>query len=195
MSAPLLRKLVIELPLDLYFPEVDTKRVVPVLRKGLEALVNLEEFVSVKDECLLNDTDDGDTYWAPADGDFWRDVAMLTRLETLVLSDPSFIFRLDAKAEYRKHTDRPLRVVLCMFTEWIGMSPVVHSILNDDDKIVRDMVDPEKTVVLSLHSCPIGGEDTEGERLHRYVRAAAENNNLWQWQGEEIAHSTDIGYI
>lgn len=52
--APVLKKLVIDMPLRSLDREHDDQGVRPVLRLGFEALANLEEFVSVRDELYLD---------------------------------------------------------------------------------------------------------------------------------------------
>ncbi|KPM41237.1 hypothetical protein AK830_g5306 [Neonectria ditissima] len=51
--APFLRTLIIDMPLRSLYPEQDHQGVRKILRQGFEALVNLEEFVSVQDELYL----------------------------------------------------------------------------------------------------------------------------------------------
>ncbi|KAH0020089.1 hypothetical protein KCU78_g6579, partial [Aureobasidium melanogenum] len=56
---PSLKRLVIDMPLRSHYPEEDiTDQLRPVLRRGFEQLVHLEEFCSVKDELYL-------AYWDP----------------------------------------------------------------------------------------------------------------------------------
>lgn len=52
--APILKKLVIDMPLRSLYTEYDYQGVRPVLRLGFEALANLEEFVSVRDELYID---------------------------------------------------------------------------------------------------------------------------------------------
>ncbi|KAH6871796.1 hypothetical protein B0T10DRAFT_522788 [Thelonectria olida] len=56
--APVLRSLVIDMPLRSLHPEDDSEGVRPILRHGFEALVNLEDFISVRDELYLSTTPD-----------------------------------------------------------------------------------------------------------------------------------------
>jgi hypothetical protein len=53
MLAPVLTSLIIDMPLRSLYPESDHRGVRKVLRHGFELLVNLEEFVSVRDELYL----------------------------------------------------------------------------------------------------------------------------------------------
>lgn len=56
---PSLKRLIINMPLRSHYPEEDvTERLRPILRRGFEQLVHLEEFSSVRDELFL-------TYWNP----------------------------------------------------------------------------------------------------------------------------------
>ncbi|KAK7421369.1 hypothetical protein QQX98_002263 [Neonectria punicea] len=51
--APVLWTLVIDMPLRTLYPEQDHQGIRKILRRGFEALVNLEDFVSVQDELYL----------------------------------------------------------------------------------------------------------------------------------------------
>lgn len=59
LLGPSLKRLVINMPLRSHYPEEDvTERLRPILRRGFEQLVHLEEFSSVRDELFL-------AYWNP----------------------------------------------------------------------------------------------------------------------------------
>lgn len=59
LLGPSLKRLVIDMPLRSHYPEEDiTDQLRPVLRRGFEQLVHLEEFCSIKDELYL-------AYWDP----------------------------------------------------------------------------------------------------------------------------------
>ncbi|KAM0421489.1 hypothetical protein ACHAPT_010662 [Fusarium lateritium] len=51
--APVLKTLIIDMPLRSLYPPQDRQSIRPILRRGFEAVVNLEEFVSVRDELFL----------------------------------------------------------------------------------------------------------------------------------------------
>ncbi|KAH7150153.1 hypothetical protein B0J13DRAFT_549640 [Dactylonectria estremocensis] len=51
--APVLKCLIIDMPLRSLYPEYDKEGIRPILRHGFEALVHLEEFVSIRDELFL----------------------------------------------------------------------------------------------------------------------------------------------
>ncbi|KAL6858169.1 hypothetical protein ACO1O0_005625 [Amphichorda felina] len=52
--APTLKRLIIDMPLRSLYPGDDTRGVKPILRCAFEALVNMEEFVSIRDELFLS---------------------------------------------------------------------------------------------------------------------------------------------
>lgn len=84
--APTLRRLVVDMPLRSLYPEDDRKGVRPVLRQGFEALVNLEEVVSIRDELFLTIVDE-----APYnDPPIWD--ARWPKLRRLALYNPSLDF-------------------------------------------------------------------------------------------------------
>lgn len=58
-AAPSLRRLIIDMPLRSLYPEDDHQHVRPLLRQGFEALTELEDFFSVRDELYLNVHDVG----------------------------------------------------------------------------------------------------------------------------------------
>lgn len=59
LLGPSLKRLIINMPLRSHYPEEDvTERLRPILRRGFEQLVHLEEFSSVRDELFL-------AYWNP----------------------------------------------------------------------------------------------------------------------------------
>ncbi|KAH6996045.1 hypothetical protein BKA56DRAFT_144794 [Ilyonectria sp. MPI-CAGE-AT-0026] len=97
--APILRSLVIDMPLRTLYPYYDKGGVRPILRDAFEALVNLEDFVSIRDELFLaiDDEQDEPEVWAECwpklrrlalynpnmdmGGDIWVDMARLPHLE------------------------------------------------------------------------------------------------------------------
>ncbi|KAI5461770.1 hypothetical protein BGZ63DRAFT_424632 [Mariannaea sp. PMI_226] len=63
--APTLRRLTIDMPLRSLYPEDDHQGVRPILRQGFEALSNLEEFSSIRDELFLRmDGEDDLPVWS-----------------------------------------------------------------------------------------------------------------------------------
>ncbi|CAH0004518.1 unnamed protein product [Clonostachys byssicola] len=104
--APTLKRLSINIPLRSLWPEDDELGVRPLLRSGFEALINLEEFVSVQDELFLitskelpsDEVEVWANYWPnlrrlclydkflePA---FWRDVMGCPQLDSVILGRP-----------------------------------------------------------------------------------------------------------
>lgn len=53
LTAPTLKRLIIDMPLRSLYPEEDICKMRPRIRKGFTVLENLEEFVSVRDELFL----------------------------------------------------------------------------------------------------------------------------------------------
>lgn len=123
-----LRKLVIDMPLRTYYPEDDHEGVRQMLRGGFERLVNLEEFVSTCDELYLDTFgDENARVWLSwpklkrlalwnvhADESFWRSVALHQSLQMVVLSNPDSIIEVNARVEYNRHIDRPIRVFVLL---------------------------------------------------------------------------------
>lgn len=97
--APMLRSLVVDMPLRTLYPYYDRGGVRPILRQAFEALVHLEEFVSVRDELFLATDDERSepevwaTCWPKlrrlalynpnmdSGDDIWVDMARLPHLE------------------------------------------------------------------------------------------------------------------
>ncbi|KAM6519198.1 hypothetical protein FALCPG4_012845 [Fusarium falciforme] len=104
--APILKTLIIDMPLRSLHPPADEKGIRRILRRGFEALVNLEEFVSVHDDLFLDATLDPEmeenvwsTCWPKlrrlclfgqeVDEKLWATMAHHRHLETVVLSGPT----------------------------------------------------------------------------------------------------------
>lgn len=104
--APILKTLIIDMPLRSLHPRADENGIRRILRRGFEALENLEEVVSVHDNLFLEATmepDEEENVWATCwpklrrlclygqevDEEFWATLAHHRRLETVVLSDPA----------------------------------------------------------------------------------------------------------
>ncbi|KAH8724761.1 hypothetical protein GQ44DRAFT_708238 [Phaeosphaeriaceae sp. PMI808] len=197
-----LRKLVIDMPLRTCYPEDDHRAVRPVLRDAFERLVNLEEFVSVQDELFL------DVYqyecafvwktwpklkklalWnVAADPDFWRQVALHPTLSALILINADDLMDIDPKGEYFKYTNRPLRVLICQRRFGFRGTP--------------DYLSPhwqrqgqEQEMNIYKYRLP-DLINIYNSRLHQvYVKRAAENGTLWDWEGEEVIHPTQLNNI
>lgn len=183
-----LRRLVIDVPLRSLYPEDDHLAVRRILREGFERLENLEEFVSIRDELYLEVAEDGrhPTVWrswkklkrlALYNADltfyFFRDLACLTQLETLVLSrsdgnDES----LDDWAEYFKVTDRPFKL-LVLGSERRHLIP--DELLSGRVKNRANIVDVSMIRSIWLHHTI----DFSIEECHTFVREHAGSGTLW----------------
>jgi hypothetical protein len=185
-----LRELVIDIPLRTCYPEDDHDAVRSVLRAGFESLINLGEFVGVRDELYL-DVDEMEhasvwmkwpklkrlALWNPdCDETFWRHIAEHPSLETLVLSNADSLDETNLKAAYFEHTSRPLRVVFCAMQRSFRWR-VVHDDWPTDADWKRH--DPEGRMKVLAHPFPWSpGSQTIGS-CQQLVRIAAESGTLW----------------
>ncbi|KAM0231787.1 hypothetical protein ACHAPO_008368 [Fusarium lateritium] len=102
--APVLTAIIVDMPLRSLRPEDDDTGIRPLFREGFEALVNVEELVSINDELYLDTTEDSSEpeVWAQwpklqrlalygvlVRPKLWRDIISCPRLEMAVLSHPS----------------------------------------------------------------------------------------------------------
>lgn len=188
-TAPTLRRLIIDMPLRSCYPEDDHRSVRPILRSAFSQLVNLEEFVSTRDELYLAITDAErhpavwrswkklkrlSLYNVDLTSEFWRDVAALPLVETLVLprvdgNDES----LEEWAEYFKTAERGVNVLM-LGTERRRMMP--DALLAGRVKNRAGVVDG----VVMIRS--IWLRDTVGfeiEDCQEFVREHAEMGTLW----------------
>jgi hypothetical protein len=190
-----LRRLVIDMPLRSLYPEDDHLGVRRVLRDGFERLENLEEFVSTRDELYLEVTEDGRhpavwsrwkklrrlaLYNVDMTFFFFRDLACLSLLETLVLSrsdgnDES----LDDWAEYFELTDRPFKLLM-LGSERRRMIP--DHLLSGRVKNRAEVIDVPMIRSVWLHHTI----DFDIEECQKYVREHAENGTLWGLDGGTI---------
>lgn len=191
-----LKRLIIDMPLRSVYPERDHLGVRNILREGFQRLEQLEEFVSVRDELFLDVNWHGGepAFWTkwpklkrlaiynpsthPA---FWRDVAKMSNLETIVMTRADGLREHDIKAQYFRHCNRPLKVLL----------------INIDGQQMRygnfrrgkwDTVDPKKSMTIMTYSIPLFMDDDPIEVCQDYVRIGAEHGTLWGWEGEVIQH-------
>jgi hypothetical protein len=193
-----LKKLIIDIPLWSIGPSRDRLGLRPVLREGFERLINLEEFVNIQDELFLDVSEGeqafvwrswpklkrmalGGSSLVPA---FWRQVALHSSLETLFVTCPDEMRSYDPKAEYLKHTTRPLRFVVLTTLSW----RVERSDYLWDCKWKR--LDP--TNRMSVHeyllpSCLEGGSVRSApRRRQKLVQGAAEDGSLFGWEAKQI---------
>ncbi|KAJ4303108.1 hypothetical protein N0V90_001999 [Kalmusia sp. IMI 367209] len=191
-----LKRLVIDIPLRSVYPERDHLGVRNILREGFQRLEHLEEFVSVRDELFLDTTWHGGepAFWRNwpklrrlavynpgTHPSFWRDVAKMSSLETIVLTRADGLREYDIKAQYFRHCNRPLKVLL----------------INIDSQQMRfgnfrrnnwDTADPKKLMTIMTYSIPLFMDDDPIEVCQDYVRIGAEHGTLWDWEGEVIQH-------
>lgn len=195
-TAPTLKRLIIDIPLRSVDPERDHLGVRKILREGFERLENLEEFVSVRDELFLDVNWHGgeSAFWTKwpklrrlavynpsTHPSFWRDVAKMANLETIVMTRADGLREYDIKAQYFRHCNRPLKVLL----------------INIDGQQMRygnfrrnkwDAVDSKKTMTIMAYSIPLFMDDDPIDVCQDYVRIGAEHGTLWGWEGEVIQH-------
>ncbi|KAJ4217587.1 hypothetical protein NW759_008896 [Fusarium solani] len=118
--APILKTLIIDMPLRSLHPSNDEKGIRKILRRGFEALVNLEEFVSVHDNLFLAATltpsmeeNVWSTYWPKlrrlslfgqeVDEALWATMAKARHLETVILSGPTPHYYQDPGWDIKGH--------------------------------------------------------------------------------------------
>ncbi|CEF84545.1 hypothetical protein FGSG_13504 [Fusarium graminearum PH-1] len=104
--APVLKAIIVEMPLRSLWPDDDDTGIRRVLREGFEALVNVEELVSINDELYLDTNEDGSelevwTKWPKlrrlalynvmAGPELWKNMLLCPQLEIAVFprADPS----------------------------------------------------------------------------------------------------------
>lgn len=183
-----LRRLVIDIPLRSLYPEDDHQSVRRVLRDGFEQLANLEEFVSTKDELYLEVTEDGRhpavwqnwkklkrlaLYNVDLTFYFFRDLARLAHLDTLVLSRPDGNDEsLDDWAEYFKLADRPFKLLM-LGTERRRLIP--DTLLSGRIKNRAEALHVPKITSVWLHHTI----DFDIEECQAFVREHAERGTLW----------------
>ena len=196
-----LKRLIIDIPLRSLYPENDHLAVRTVLREGFQKLENLEELVSVRDELFLSITHHGGElpvwkFWpklrrlalynVDADSDFWRDVAHMKALETVVLTRADGLRDNNIKKAYFKHADRRLKVLLINVEEdQIRFSNM--------PRINWDKIDAMKKMTIMTYNvpCPFE-EDDPVDICQDYVRIGAENGTVWDWEGEQIQHQPRV---
>lgn len=174
----------------------------PVLREAFERLVNLEEFIAVRDELPL-DLYDGELafVWrcwpklkrmalggASCDSTFWPQVALHSSLSTLVIHEPDELPTYDPKSEYLRHTDQPLLFVILTTPSW-RVEAVDH--YWECDWIT---LDPTNNMSINEYLLPYclekdGCMRNTARRRHVFIRSAAEDGSLWNWQGKQILHT------
>lgn len=183
-----LRRLVIDMPLRSLWPQDDHLGVRPILWEGFERLENLEEFVSIRDACALELTVDGRNpdVWASwtklkrlalynvdLTHFFFRDLACLSHLETLVLSNSlGYDDSLEDWEEYFELTDRPFKLLM-LGSERRRLVP--DHLLSGRLKNRAEVADVPMIRSVWLHHT-VDFEIKEGQE---FVREHAEDGTLW----------------
>lgn len=194
--APTLKRLVIDMPLRSIYPFSDHLGVRPLLRHGFEALVNLEEFVSVQDDLYLNlyDREENkaeETVWtlwpklrrlglynADCVEEFWETVARMPQLDSLVMTRPDGLEEADIKAELLARTTQPMKIL-------IVNAALHHTELRGSEAWPE--IDKAGRVSVSRYHVPIWGP--EGDDLNPisvcqdWVRDGAIRGIIWDLEG------------
>jgi hypothetical protein len=146
--SPVLRKLVIDMPLRSLYTAYDDQGVRPVLRRGFEALTNLEEFVSIRDELYIDLDEEPSSQeplvWATkwpslrrlglynldldSGRSVWDAMAELSHLDTVVFTRPD-AHGVDIKQRWADATRRGSIEVIqrrlkCIFVDWDDKVPM-----------------------------------------------------------------------
>ena len=197
-----LTKLVVDIPLRKLYLGDDDFSAHPVLLDGFRKPVNLEEFVSAQDDWCLNASEEGTCVWSQwqklkrlalwnvwADEDFWRHVALHDALEVVVLPSTDDMMKVEPKAEYFKHGKRPIRVI-------ISRSVVIGRQRPASSLFIRyanwEIDDPENNMGLFMHHYA-ADSDRFGDGDHqRYIKEAAEDGALWDYEYEEVIHPSQL---
>jgi hypothetical protein len=195
-----LKKLVIDIPLRSLYPERDHLDVRRILREGFQRLENLEEFVSVKDELFLDTTTHGSEppvwkswiklkrlalYNVDADPDFWADISKMPDLETLVLTRADGLREHNIKLHFFEQAPKarkPLKVLIVNVEE-------DQVRFGNMRRVGWDYADKERKMTIMTYNVPrLYKDEDQIEVCQEYVRAGAENETLWEWEGEVIQH-------
>ena len=192
------------MPLRTCYPEEDHLGVRKILRQGFQRLEHLEEFVSVRDELYLDTISlRGEPpvwkswphlkrlalYNVDADPAFWRNIAKMPDLETLVLTRADGLRDHNIKIQYFEHTQRSLRILLLNVEE-------DQVRFGNMRRVAWDGVDPRKKMTIMTYNVPSLYPDEDPIQICQdYVRAGAENGTLWGWEGEVIQHLPKISKI
>lgn len=204
--APTLKRLVIDIPLRSLYPLEDHLGVRPILRAGFEALVNLEEFLDVQDELYLDLQDRGEnspnvdevTVWttwpmlrrlglynADCVTEFWRKVARMPRLETVVLTRPDGLEEADIKAELLLQLGPAKKVLI------VNTAPHHLTRLLGEELQTWPEIDREERVKVMQYFVPTtsftmsypGHIHDHISLCQDWVRDGAIRGDIWDWEG------------
>ncbi len=125
------------------------------------------------------------------DPDHWRNVALHPSLETIVMCNVDYLDYTNPKEEYFKHTDRPLKVVLCLSWYW-------YSNAREFGSQDWQTTDPDQKMTVVERYIEKSQEEEEqgyeyrGHPLQEYVKAAAEDGSLWSDEGQIVTKPSQL---
>ncbi|KAI8824586.1 uncharacterized protein EV422DRAFT_326495 [Fimicolochytrium jonesii] len=205
---PLLKRLVIDMPLRSLYPEDDSQGVRKLLHDAFLSLESLEELTSARDELyvyansLRHGQSERDLVWTRwplkrlalynvnADEGFWRAVASLPELETVVLARPDGLDTLDGPIEFPSTLRSPRRIVLADASLPPRLtSPTWINSVFDRGGVVCQTHIAAKPAVSSNESDGNGDDGDEDDvigRSQEWLRDQAISGGLWTIGGPMI---------
>ncbi|KAJ4251985.1 hypothetical protein NW762_011286 [Fusarium torreyae] len=199
--APVLNIMIVDMPLRSLHPRDDGQGVRKLLRQGFEALVNIEELVSISDELYLDTEEDSDeppvwTIWSKLrrmalydvriNERLWSEIASCPQLKMLVLSKPNTWpggpHRENIKEQWSKAAD--FKEFTTAFVDWFYRGPNFWPFVPQWHEL-----DPQnKLCVLKV---PLYPPDEEGYDRHDPTRWPTPPDWLTQaWIRERALSST-----
>lgn len=195
-----LRRLVVHMPfgsLDLMDDHLNVRR---TLRDGFEQLARLEEFVCLGEYPALSTPDMNTDVWrlwpdlrrlvlfnVPADSHWlWWDIATLPHLTHVVLARPQRLEVANIKDEYfhklprdDPRLDREIKIVLA------GVPEEMPGTLTTTR---WKEIDPKGRMTVEQYDVPTAfyGDETPSELVTSWVRRAALDSSIWDWEGDVI---------
>lgn len=186
-----LKRLVVDIEMLGREPRRDPRKIRVPLREGFAMLTELEELVFLGidlDLSIFRPCAKEPVMWTmwpkirraslafphTAPG-FWRDVALMPMLDSLVLSQP-LGFDDNCKTEFFQHADRPIKVVL------------VNVSAEQPDMVQRrnwKLVDPEGKMRVLVYDVPTSfyGDESPGDLCRDWIKRSALDGTLWGWSG------------
>lgn len=191
-----LRRLVVDIPMFGREPEIPYGTIRAPLREAFAMLAELEELVCLQRDLYLSifrpHPAEEPVVWAMwpkirrvslsypdlASG-FWRSVASMPKLDSLVLARPVGFDDNRIKAEFFQHADRPIKVVL------VNVSAEQPDITQRRD---WEGVDPEGKMQILLYDVPTSfyGDESPGGLCRDWIKRSALDGTLWGWNGTLI---------
>lgn len=218
---PQLTHLVIDIPLRSLYPEDDTNHVRPFLRAAFSQLVALEEFVSTRDELFLDVTTPEQGPLQPAVWSRWpnlkrlalynvdsssdrfiRDIRRCRNLTHLVLTRSDGLEELIPSLDLVPGTSLPLqrspdlrRVSIVNTARGHWYSPAFsfleweHCFLG---KVWKGVPGGCRVQIVKITvPAPVGREDDDIEVSQEWVREAAIQGAIWEWDGKHLLVKPD----